>query len=96
MATVATSFFDSVKMIAAEKGIPEEEVYRAVEEALVKVTRFPYETKSSTQLDYERGGWTEVDLFMGYAVRAGRSLGIPVPLHEELYAALKKGDAGKA
>jgi len=36
MATVATSFFDSVKMIAAEKGIPEEEVYRAVEEALVK------------------------------------------------------------
>jgi N utilization substance protein A len=36
MATVATSFFDSVKMIAAEKGIPEEDVYRAVEESLVK------------------------------------------------------------
>ncbi|MCE1229571.1 MAG: transcription termination factor NusA [Firmicutes bacterium] len=36
MAIVATTFFDSVKMIAAEKGIPEEEVFRAVEESLVK------------------------------------------------------------
>ncbi|MCE5262498.1 MAG: 2-dehydropantoate 2-reductase [Deltaproteobacteria bacterium] len=61
-----------------------------VEEALVKVARFPYETKSSMQLDYEKGGRTEVDLFIGYAVRAGRALGIPVPLHEELYRALKK------
>jgi 2-dehydropantoate 2-reductase len=62
----------------------------SVEAALVKVARFPYETKSSMQLDYEKGGRTEVDLFIGYAVRAGRALGIPVPLHEELYAALKK------
>ncbi|HJW08614.1 MAG TPA: transcription termination factor NusA [Holophagaceae bacterium] len=36
MATVATSFFDSVKMIAAEKGINEEDVFIAVEEALAK------------------------------------------------------------
>ncbi|MDP2877311.1 MAG: transcription termination factor NusA [Holophaga sp.] len=36
MATVATTFFDSVKMIAAEKGIPEEDVFKAVEESLVK------------------------------------------------------------
>jgi 2-dehydropantoate 2-reductase len=62
----------------------------SVETALVKVARFPYETKSSMQLDYEKGRRTEVDLFIGYAVRAGRALGIPVPLHEELYAALKK------
>jgi 2-dehydropantoate 2-reductase len=62
----------------------------SVEAALVKVARFPYETKSSMQLDCEKGGRTEVDLFIGYAVRAGRALGIPVPLHEELYAALKK------
>jgi hypothetical protein len=31
-----------------------------------------------------------VELFIGYAVRTGRTLGIPVPLHEEIYAALKK------
>jgi 2-dehydropantoate 2-reductase len=61
----------------------------SVEAALVKVARFPYETKSSMQLDHEKGGRTEVDLFIGYAVRAGRALGVPVPLHEKLYAALK-------
>ena len=64
----------------------------SVKAALVKVARFPHETKSSMQLDYEKGGRgrTEIDLFIGYAVRTGRALGIPVPLHEELYAALKK------
>ena len=36
MANVATTFFDSVKMIAAEKGINEEDVFAAVEEALAK------------------------------------------------------------
>ena len=36
MATVQTTFFDSVKMIAAEKGINEEDVFKAVEEALAK------------------------------------------------------------
>jgi N utilization substance protein A len=36
MATVATTFFDSVKMIAVEKGINEEDVFAAVEEALAK------------------------------------------------------------
>ncbi|MDR2561977.1 MAG: transcription termination factor NusA [Holophagales bacterium] len=36
MALVSNTFFDSVKLIAAEKGIPEEEVFGAVEESLVK------------------------------------------------------------
>ena len=36
MALVSNTFFDSVKMISAEKGIPEEEVFNAVEESLVK------------------------------------------------------------
>jgi ketopantoate reductase len=40
------------------------------------------------QLDYEKGRRTELELFIGYAVRAGRLFGIPMPLHEELYTAL--------
>jgi len=36
MALVSNTFFDSVKMISAEKGIPEEDVFNAVEESLVK------------------------------------------------------------
>ena len=62
----------------------------SVEVALAKVARFPDETKSSMQLDYEKGRRTEIDLFIGYAVRAGRSLGVPVPLHDKLYAKLKR------
>jgi 2-dehydropantoate 2-reductase len=79
---------EEIGRLAAAKGIalPPD----CVEAALVKVARFPHETKSSMQLDYEKGGRTEVDLFIGYAVRTGCTLGIPVPLHEELYAALKK------
>jgi 2-dehydropantoate 2-reductase len=60
----------------------------SVESAIAKIERFPPETKSSMQLDYEKGGKTELELFIGFAVRAGRPLGVPMPLHEELYAAL--------
>jgi 2-dehydropantoate 2-reductase len=60
----------------------------SLESAIARVERFPPETKSSMQLDYEKGGKTELELFIGFAVRAGRSLGVPMPLHEELHAAL--------
>jgi N utilization substance protein A len=60
MATVATSFFDSVKMIAAEKGIQEEDVYRAVEEALVKAAEKFFQAQDfygnfQAQMDRETG-----------------------------------------
>jgi 2-dehydropantoate 2-reductase len=63
----------------------------SVEAALAKVALFPYETKSSLQLDYAKGGRSEIDLFIGCAVRAGRAAGVPVPLHEALYEALLQG-----
>ena len=77
-----------IERLAAAKGIalPPDSVDRGI----ATVERFPHATRSSMQLDYEKGGRTEVELFIGYAVRAGRTLGIPVPLHEEIYAALKK------
>ena len=92
--TMVRGLMEEISRLAQAKGIALPA--GSVDEALVKVARFPYETKSSMQLDYEKGGRTEVDLFIGYAVRAGRSLGIPVPLHEELYTALKKGDIRKS
>ena len=60
MALVATSFFDSVKMIAAEKGIPEEDVFKAVEEALVKAAEkyfqsFDFYGNFQAQMDRETG-----------------------------------------
>ncbi len=60
MATVATTFFDSVKMIATEKGIPEEEVFQAVEESLVKAAEKYFQSQNfygnfEAQMDRETG-----------------------------------------
>ena len=78
-----------VERLARAKGIalPPD----SVERGIATVERFPPATKSSLQLDFEKGKRTELELFIGFAVRAGRSLGVPMPLHEELYAALTGG-----
>jgi 2-dehydropantoate 2-reductase len=77
-----------IERLAAAKGIalPAD----CVDHGIATVERFPHATRSSMQLDYEKGRRTEMELFIGYAVRTGRTLGIPVPLHEEIYAKLKK------
>jgi N utilization substance protein A len=60
MALVSNTFFDSVKMIAAEKGIPEEDVYGAVEEALVKAAEKYFQAEDfygtfQAQMDRDTG-----------------------------------------
>jgi 2-dehydropantoate 2-reductase len=60
-----------------------------VEVTLGKVGAFPYETKTSLQLDFEKGKPTELETFTGYIVKAGKDLGIPTPLHDEVYERLK-------
>jgi len=62
-----------------------------VNDALSKAASFPPDTKSSMQLDVERGRKTEVDTMLGYVVRRGAELGVPTPLHEQAYAALSGG-----
>lgn len=59
-----------------------------VEESLRKGASFPYATKTSMQLDYEKGRPTEIDIFMEYIMNAGRELGIATPIHEEVYRGL--------
>lgn len=59
-----------------------------IETALDKTALFPYETKTSMQLDFERQRQTELELFTGYVVRRGKELGINTPLHIKVYAAL--------
>lgn len=77
-----------IERLAAARGIalPADSVDRGI----ATVERFPYATRSSMQLDYEKGKRTEMELFIGYAVRAGRLLGVPMPLHDELYTALSR------
>jgi 2-dehydropantoate 2-reductase len=75
-----------LERLAHAKGIPLPA--DSVEASIEKVARYSYETKSSMQLDYEKGRRTEMDAFIGYAVRAGRALGLPMPIYEDLYTAL--------
>lgn len=83
---MARGLMGEVERLARAKGIalPADSVARGI----ATVEKFPPATKSSLQLDFAKGKRTELELFMGFAVRAGRSLGVPMPLHEELYAAL--------
>jgi 2-dehydropantoate 2-reductase len=84
--TMVRGLMAEVGRLARAKGIclPTD----SVERGIATVERFPPATKSSMQLDFEKGRRTELELFIGFAVRTGRSLGVPMPLHEELYAAL--------
>ena len=61
-----------------------------VEQSMSKADGFPYETKTSMQLDFEHGRPTEVETMIGYAVRKAKELGVSMPQHEEVYAALAK------
>jgi len=58
------------------------------QKSLDKITLFPYETKSSLQMDFERKKNTELDIFAGYIVEYAKEHGIDVPLHEKVYKLL--------
>jgi 2-dehydropantoate 2-reductase len=79
---------NEVEAIARRKGVnfPPDIVLASIG----KAAAFSPATKTSMQLDYERGNKTELDIFIAYVVQAGKELGIPVPLHEKVFAELKK------
>jgi 2-dehydropantoate 2-reductase len=56
----------------------------------VKVSAFPYDTKSSMQVDCEKRKKTEIEAFTGYVVRCGEELGVDIPLHRMVYDKLKE------
>ena len=61
-----------------------------VSQAVARVSVFPPDTKTSMQLDVEKGARTELDTLLGYVVRKGRELGVPTPRHVEIYDALSR------
>ncbi|MEA1971530.1 MAG: 2-dehydropantoate 2-reductase, partial [Thermodesulfobacteriota bacterium] len=76
-----------VKSIADAKGIPLPE--NIIEQSLEVTSNFPYETKSSMQLDFEKGRETELETFTGYIIKSGKASGIKTPLHDKIYSELK-------
>ncbi|MFC1815789.1 ketopantoate reductase family protein [Thermodesulfobacteriota bacterium] len=61
-----------------------------IQGALDKISFFPYDTKTSMQMDFENSRRTEIDIFTGYIVSSGKELGIQTPLHKKVYQKLKK------
>ncbi len=65
-----------------------------VEKTLALSARFDPEAKNSMLRDLEAGKPLENEWISGEIVRLGRELGIPTPIHETAYAALKPFAAG--
>jgi 2-dehydropantoate 2-reductase len=66
--------------------LPENAVTKAIE----MVAGFGHNSKTSMQFDRENSRQTEIDALTAYLCKAGRELGIPTPLHDEIYLQLKK------
>jgi len=75
-----------VSMIAAARkvALPTD----IVEQTLDKINRFAYDTKTSMQIDRERGNKTEMDIFTTYIRKSGQELGIETPWHNEIFNSL--------
>ncbi len=65
--------------------LPENTVDKAIE----MVAGFGHNSKTSMQIDREKGRQTEIDALTAYLCKAGRESGIPTPLHDEMYFQLK-------
>jgi 2-dehydropantoate 2-reductase len=81
------NLFDEVLSVAHAKGIDFSADMK--ETTIQKALNFPAETKTSLQLDFERGKRAELDTFTGFIVNEGNRLGVPVPNHQSVYAELK-------
>jgi len=59
-----------------------------VDKTMAMIGHFGYDSKTSMQLDRERGGQTEIDTLTVFLCRAAREAGIPTPLHDEVLGQL--------
>jgi 2-dehydropantoate 2-reductase len=61
-----------------------------VDKAMEMLAAFGYDSKTSMQLDREKGRQTEIDALTAYLCKAGKESGVPTPGHDEVYAQLIK------
>lgn len=66
--------------------LPEE----AVDKAMELIAGFDYNSKTSMQLDKEKGKQTEIDALTAYLCKVGKESGVLTPLHDEVYKQLLK------
>lgn len=76
-----------IKSVANAKDIDiKDEVIKKI---LQRVVTLPYESKTSMQLDYEKGKKSEVEALCGYIVKEADKNGIKVPYMRKYYEELK-------
>lgn len=78
---------DEVIAVARKKGIMIDEDYAAGH--LEHLKKVPYGNLASTLQDIRHGRKTEVEMFAGTMIRQGREVGVPTPLNEFLYHAIR-------
>lgn len=61
----------------------------SLDKAVKMIGSFDYNSKTSMQIDKEKGRQTEIDALTAYLCQAGRESGVPTPLHDEIYEKLK-------
>jgi len=78
---------NEIVAVARAKGIS---IPRNIEEeTLNKASSFTPETKSSMQLDFEKGSANELEALTGYVCNEAKKLGLDVPLYNMAYDKLK-------
>lgn len=61
-----------------------------VDKTMAMIGSFGHDSKTSMQLDMEKGKQTEIDTLTAFLCRTGKELGVPTPLHDEIYETLSK------
>lgn len=61
----------------------------SVDKAMKMIAGFDYNSKTSMQIDKEKGRQTEIDALTAYLCQAGRKSDVSTPLHDEIYEKLK-------
>ncbi|MFW6287372.1 MAG: ketopantoate reductase family protein [bacterium] len=91
LSTYVKNTMNEISNIAKYKRIDLEK--NIIEKSFKKAIKFPYETKTSFQRDFEQSGKKdERDLFGGVIIRLGRESGINVQTTEYLYGIIEKNN----
>jgi len=60
-----------------------------VDKAMDLIGNVAYDNKTSMQMDKEKGRLMETDIIPAYLCKMGKKLGVPTPLHDEIYKQLR-------
>ena len=90
-AAIAVKAQEEVRAIAVKRGVALTET--DIEKHMASLLKMPPANKPSTLQDLEKGRKTEADMLSGTVVRLGAESGVPTPVNEVMYHAVKALEA---